>query len=332
MKKIIFFIRKPGINWSIERVYDDIFKKISKEFRVEFYKCRFISQGFFKRLYDTLYASLHQGDINHITGDIHFLTYFLQSHKTIITIQDCGGLHRLKGIKRFLYWFFWIWLPIKRCRLIITSSKFIKKELLLNMSVEPRKIKIIHHPVSNFFQQSRKVFNTKCPRILSIGQEANKNLERHLLALKDLDCEFILITTNPNKFSNYLKKIKIKYSIYSNLSNLDLFKQYQLCDFLLFASLYEGFGLPIIEAQAVGRAVITSNFGSMKEVAGEAACLVDPYNVKHIRSGIDKIILNKDYRDNLIKKGYENVKRFNINKISKKHTELYRKILNNKLY
>jgi glycosyltransferase involved in cell wall biosynthesis len=110
------------------------------------------------------------------------------------------------------------------------------------------------------------------------------------------------------------------------LSNEDLLKQYQCADMLVFASTYEGFGLPIVEANAVGRAVVTSNICSMPEVAGDAACLVDPYDVESIRKGILQVINCADYRAALVTAGLKNVERFRPEKIAEQYAQLYRKI------
>jgi len=70
------------------------------------------------------------------------------------------------------------------------------------------------------------------------------------------------------------------------LTDAELVEAYRRCDMVVFASLYEGFGLPILEAQAMGRPVITSNFGAMREAAGDGALLVDPYSVESIRDAV----------------------------------------------
>ena len=74
----------------------------------------------------------------------------------------------------------------------------------------------------------------------------------------------------------------MSYKVYCNLSNEEIKKKYEDCDILTLVSTYEGFGMPIIEANRVGRPVITSNILSMPEVAGEAACLVNPFDIENI--------------------------------------------------
>ena len=88
----------------------------------------------------------------------------------------------------------------------------------------------------------------------------------------------------------------IEYENWSNLSLDEVVRKYQQCDLLTFCSTYEGFGMPIVEANVVGRPVVTSDISSMPEVAGNAACLVDPFDSASIRSGIRRVIKDIDYR------------------------------------
>ena len=111
-----------------------------------------------------------------------------------------------------------------------------------------------------------------------------------------------------------------------DLSREELVEQYQRCDLLIFASTYEGFGLPIVEANAVGRPVVTSNLWSMPEVAGNAACLVDPLDVASIRAGICRVIQDSAYRERLVEAGFENVKRFQVEGIAAQYANLYRSV------
>ena len=128
-----------------------------------------------------------------------------------------------------------------------------------------------------------------------------------------------------------LTKYKINYKNYVALSNKEVLKRYVASDLLLFPSLYEGFGMPILEAQAVGRPVITSNLNPMNFVGGNAALYVNPRSVKSIRNGIIKLISNKHLRDKLINNGFKNIKRFNKNEILQKHLNCYYNILNNRI-
>ena len=98
---------------------------------------------------------------------------------------------------------------------------------------------------------------------------------------------------------------------------------YQGAEMLVFPSMYEGFGIPILEAMACGIPVITSNISSMPEVAGNAAVLVNPYETNEIAAAMQRICSNRDLRKDLIAKGSKNVKRFNWEKTAEKTLSVY---------
>jgi glycosyltransferase involved in cell wall biosynthesis len=103
---------------------------------------------------------------------------------------------------------------------------------------------------------------------------------------------------------------------------------YNLADAFLYPSFYEGFGLPILEAQACGCPVITSNVSSMPEVAGEGAILVDPYSIEEIANAISKIIKDTHLRDNLIQKGFANCKLFSWEKCAEETVRVFGEVYN----
>jgi glycosyltransferase involved in cell wall biosynthesis len=192
--------------------------------------------------------------------------------------------------------------------------------------VDESKITIIPVAISPAFKPASRPFNKVRPVLLQVGITPNKNLGRLLEAIKDLNCELVIIGELTNEEKNKIEASKIFYKNYWNLSEPALIEKYNSCDILTFVSTYEGFGMPILEAQAVGRAVVTSNVLSMPEVAGLGACLVDPYDVSDIKSAILKIIRNDDYRENLILRGFENVKKFNQEQIAHMFTDLYKEV------
>ncbi len=85
--------------------------------------------------------------------------------------------------------------------------------------------------------------------------------------------------------------------------------------------------MPIVEANAIGRVVITGNITSMPEVAGDAACLVDPFDVSAMKLGFQKIINDPVYRESLIENGYSNCQRFSIETITRRYMNLYDQVL-----
>jgi glycosyltransferase involved in cell wall biosynthesis len=162
---------------------------------------------------------------------------------------------------------------------------------------------------------------------LIIGTAKNKNIINSLKSLKNIQCKVIIIGKLNDNILKFLEKTDLDYLNYVNLSNEKINIQYKKCDIILFPSTYEGFGLPIIEGQVCGKAVITSNISPMKDIAGvNGACLVNPYKVKEISNAILNIINNKKYRDKLINNGFKNSKHYSPKLIAKKYMSLYYKL------
>ncbi|MCL5808762.1 MAG: glycosyltransferase family 4 protein [Deltaproteobacteria bacterium] len=263
-------------------------------------------------------------DIFHITGDVNFLAYGVKKN-LIITIHDLGHYEKtLKGLKKTIYKYLWLKFPLKKAKYIVAVSNFTKNRLLENYKIDPQKIKVIYNPYPEEFHFTKKIFNKNRPVILQIGSGMNKNVEGLIEAVKELPCKLIFIRKKNENLSNYLKRLKIDHEFHDNLKYEDVADKYIESDLVYFASTYEGFGMPIVEANAIGRPVITSNLASMPEIAGNAACFVDPYDPMSIRKGIFKIISDEKYRNMLIEKGVKNLKRFKIENIALKYLELYR--------
>ena len=111
------------------------------------------------------------------------------------------------------------------------------------------------------------------------------------------------------------------------LSDDEMLDQYHQCDILSLISTLEGFGMPIVEANAVGRPVITSNTTSMPEIAGDAAMLVDPFDISSIREGFLKIIENSQLREELVQNGLQNHLRFQPKQLATEYAQLYYQLI-----
>ena len=116
--------------FSIERVFMMVRANMPPAISCEVSRCRYESRGLVRRLYNIIAAIFHQRDLNHITGDVHYLTLLLRKSRTILTVHDCGGMHRLVGLKRKIYRFFWLILPIWRSAAVVAVSDFSKAELV----------------------------------------------------------------------------------------------------------------------------------------------------------------------------------------------------------
>ncbi len=266
--------------------------------------------------------------INHITGDVHYLLWFLKGKKTIVTVHDIMYYHYLKGIKKKIWKLLYI-TPLRNAAHVTFISDFAYKQVSEVINLDMKKVHIIPNPVDPSFTYSPKEFNAKKPIILHIGTLERKNLERTIEALNGINCHLRIIGELKEQTKNLLKKHQIEYSNDMNLTHEEIVSEYRKADIINFPSLFEGFGMPIIEGQATGRIVITSNLSPMKEVAGNGAILVDPYSVNEIRNAYLSVIQNKSIRENLLYEGIKNIENYTVEKVAQQYTDLYKKLYEN---
>jgi glycosyltransferase involved in cell wall biosynthesis len=325
---VVFFQRKARSagNFSVEIIFDDVRARLANDIKAVTSYSTYESLGLFRRLYNCIEAVFRQQQVNHVTGDINYLGFFLQRKKTIHTILDCVFLDRSSGLKHTVLKLFWLTIPVRQSAYVTAISESTKKEILKYSNCDPDKIIVIPVAISEKFARSIKPFNKEKPVILQIGTAPNKNLPRLINALKGINCTLQIVGKHSSEYEQLLKDAGIDYIYQWGLTEEEMIDKYRQADIIAFASTYEGFGMPILEGQTVGRVVVTANMLSMPEVAGDAACLVDPFNEASIREGILKVIQEDTYREMLIARGFENVKRFRAENIARMYLDLYRKV------
>jgi glycosyltransferase involved in cell wall biosynthesis len=210
--------------------------------------------------------------------------------------------------------------------MVTVISEFTKQDLLRYIKINPSKVRVVYDCISADFKFDPKTFNGVKPVILQVGTKENKNIIRVVQALKGIPCHYRVIGKLNEKQTTILEQCKIEYSSVFNIPDTQIVEEYRRCDMLVFASTFEGFGMPIIEAQATGRPVITSNVCSMPEVAGGAACLVNPYDVQDIKRGLIKVMTDHNYRNTLISRGYRNSRNFKPEYIASQYGQIYKEI------
>lgn len=325
--KIVFIERKLSDSISIEKVFRQIEKSLSKnEFEKTFQQLPFYNRisGIIKNF---IYFKKQSADIYHITGDVHYIALLLPREKTVLTIHDLGFLHRRKGIRRYILKKLFLDLPVKHLKYITAISEATKEEILNYTNCAKEKIRVIENPLrEQFMSEEENVFNELCPNILQIGTAPNKNVVNLIKALKGIKCQLTIIGQINVELLNELKCNHINFEQKVNLKDEEIKDAYSKADIVSFCSVYEGFGLPVIEAQAMRTAVLTSNISPLKEISGGAAVLVNPESIVEIKNGILKLIGNQTCRENLIKKGIQNTKRFSPQKIADLYKLLYQEI------
>jgi glycosyltransferase involved in cell wall biosynthesis len=327
MIRVLHHQRHPGPGkFSLERVFRDVRTRLPDDIDARVATCAFDSRGIFRRAFNTLSSRRQEADVHHVLGDVHYLALGLDSNRTVLTIADCAGLYRLKGVRRFILWVFWYYLPIRKAKVVTAISGFTREELLRTVRCEPGKIRIIHCPLSPLFMFSPAHFQEGAPTILQVGTGPTKNVERVVEALKAIPCHLSIIGNLSPKQQQVLDASRIAYRNYPQVSDNALLRLYVGSDLVIFASTYEGFGLPIIEAQAVGRPVIASERASLPEVAGNAAEFVNPDDHRSIRDAVRRLISDASRRERLVALGRENVKRFEPNGIAEEYASIYREV------
>lgn len=327
MIHIAQLVRRPRPNaFSLERLDADIRSNLPEDCRVTVHPCRNPSSGLLPRLADALAARRTQGDVIHVTGDVHYLTLLLDRRPTVLTVHDLVTLSRFRGLRRWALWLLWYWLPVRRVCAVVCISEATREALLRETGCDPEKVVVIPNCVSQEFHPKAKPFTSACPRVLQVGTGPNKNLERVIDALAGLGVCLVIVGSLSEAQREALARAGLEYENYVGLTRDALRSQYEACDLLVFASTYEGFGLPIIEAQAVGRPIVAGNVCSIPEVSGGSTCLVDPLDVASIRQGVQKIIDDPVYRQSLIDQGLHNVKRFAAPAVAERYAILYRRL------
>lgn len=323
---VLFLFRSPGTGHSLEYLFDRLRNElaahglptksaylphISRSLRTIWQNMRFV-----KRL---------TADVFHITGDVHYAALALPASRTILTIHDCFLLehNRYRPLRYAVFWLFWYYLPICRARIVTAVSATTKEELIRYVGRVARKVQVIPNGYDPLFVHCDKPFCHRQPILLQIGTAANKNVFRLVKAIEGICCTLVLVGPLSTKLVVELNRRRISYLNYVDLSLEEVVRLYRACDMVTFVSTYEGFGLPVLEANAVGRVVLTSDRSPMREVAADAALFVDPVDTDAIRQGIWQLIRDDYYRQELIGKGLQNARRFTTAVAAQRYRKLY---------
>lgn len=330
--KIIYIFRSPSKERSIERVFEPIMQYMV-------HQGNYVNKDFAKKwklwpfsmLYNiiryAIYSYLKRNHVFHVTGDIQYVSCFMNPSNTIMTIHDCVSLHNNDTptwLKKFVYTF-WYEMPLKRLKKITCISNATYRDVISFFPWVKDKLVVIPNPISSDFQYAPKIPNTLHPTILHIGTRGNKNLERVIKALEGINCKLVIIGVLSIEQKFLLAKYKIDYENRFHISDEEILTEYKNADIISFPSLFEGFGMPIIEGQSIGRPVLTSNREPMRSVAGNDALLVNPESIESIRDGFVKLIYDNNYYNKIVNSGRLNAEQYNLNTISANYVEIYSK-------
>ncbi len=251
----------------------------------------------------------------------------------IAVIHDINFEHYPKDLPPLVLWYYKTFFPrfVRKATQIVTVSEFSKTDLIQTYQTKADKVNIVYNgvktnysPIEDAMKQEVKRINTSdCDYFLYVGAlHPRKNLV-NLFKSFDIYKERWKTSTKLVVVGNkmwWTKSIQEGYEqmtykdevvFIPHQSTKELRKIYGAATALVYISYFEGFGIPIIESFACGTPVITSNVTSMPEVAGDAAIIVDPFNIDQIVESLREIEIDSKLRNELIDRGYARCKLFN---------------------
>jgi len=281
----------------------------------------------------------------------HFNVPLFYRKKFVVTIHDLILLHfpTLRGttLDPFFYWFKFLMYKIvirsaiKRSEKIIAVSEFTKKDILDNYSVASQKISVTYEACDDFCNfmpekegQILKKYAIIKPYLLYVGNAyPHKNLEKLILAFSELrknmpDIRLVLVGKEDYFFQKLKqviaeKKQGTKIIFTGFIPDQELDAVYKNALAYIFPSLYEGFGLPPLEAMAKGVPVASSDHPCMREILGESAFYFDAQDEKIMAEKLAEIIDNPELREKLIQKGYAQIKKYSWQTMAEKTKNIY---------
>lgn len=269
--------------------------------------------------------------------------------KLVVTIHDLIGIrfpeNNLSLFSRF-YWGKYLPQTAKNADLIITDSECSKKDIVDLLNISSEKVKVIYLAAGEEFRRvedMKKITEVKikynigkCPYVLYVGNiEWRKNLILLIEAWEKTTvpkgCKLVIVGTR-TKFSENLfriikgKNLEDKVIVTEYIPIDDLVLLYNGASLFVYPSLYEGFGLPVLEAMSCGVPVITSNVSSLPEVVGNAGLLVDPTSIEEINNAMEKVLADEKLRQVLNENSLLQAKKFTWEKTAKETLQVYKMI------
>lgn len=291
--------------------------------------------GFRRLLSMAIGARRRRPDVMH---SIYFAPYFA-SVPQVLTIHDISfemypefftRAERLRGKTLIRD-------GARRADMVVTVSETSRRDLVERYHLSEDKVIAIHNGVGRRFLDAPtkpiESIGDRPVRILAVGTlQPRKNLERLLAAVRHASQTrpIQLRVVGPDGFQASLIKEALQGSavveVVGYVPDNRLISEYQGADMLVYPSLYEGFGLPIVEAMACGVPVVTSTGGSLPEVAGDAAVVVEPRDTASISDAILRLADDVELRRTLVSRGHERAAKFSWAVSAERHLEVYRSL------
>ncbi len=290
--------------------------------------------------------------LNKVPRDVYHYPCFdlpiVRLSQAVVTCHDIEPLvtPHLFARKIVLYYKFFS-KRLRSLKNIITISGKTATDLVEIIGIERRRIQVIYFGVDECFRpvvddrqlrDLRRRFVLPDDYILYVGNTMpHKNLERLILAFSRISSDFpdvcLVIAGAADRYRNQVRQfvtdshLENQVIFLDSISEEDLPLLYSDCRLFAFPSLYEGFGLPVLEAMACGAPVLASDAASLPEIVGEAGLLVSPLDTKGMANGLSRILADKSLADNLSQAGIQRAADFTWEKCARSHLSFYRRLL-----
>lgn len=317
----------PTGGHSVEGLFETVRAHMPESVRVTVATAPRLSSGIPNRVANLLWARRARWPVTHVTGDVTYLAASLPRRRgSILTILDTGWASRSRLGQAAFDWL-WLRMPVARAERVTVISAAVRDAVVDVTGCAPERVEVIPccvHP--DFGPPPEPRARTGRPVVLQVGTTANKNLPRVAAALEGMECDLRIIGQVGDDQRAALARHRVRYRASADVTRAEVVRAYQEADALVFASTFEGFGMPILEAQASDCPVVTSDLSPMREVAGGAATLVDPFDVDALRAGLRRTIEDDAYRGALLAAGRRNVAAYRAGAIAVRYAALYQAV------
>jgi glycosyltransferase involved in cell wall biosynthesis len=295
-----------------------------------------------------LTAARQKLDLVHDPSGVTPFCFGAGGGRTVVTIHDVIPWSFPGVSTRLDTWIYRYWLPrvAPRMDAVITVSQASKQDIVRYLKIPPHKVHVVYLCANQAYKplpaavvaDVRQRYQLPDAYLLYVGSyEPRKNLMRLLQAfarLKQPSLRHKLVIVGPRRhtasqIASKLAELGIEQNVILTdyIKEADLPAIYNGADLFVFPSLYEGFGLPPLEAMACGTPVITSNTSSLPEVVGDAALIVDPYDIDALAVMIKRALFDEDLRTDLRRRGMQRAAQFTWERTACETLEVYRHVL-----
>ena len=318
--KVIFLRKKIKGENSIEEVA----KKVAKATGATIKECPYHSTSLKGIIGNIFFARKECGLINHIIAPTEaYLLPFIRNKK-IITYHDLGTLYSSRNkIYKLLKVIFYIKPAEFFSDEVTFVSEFTKNDFIRQIWRKKLSTRVIYNSYDVRLIPNDKSMDEDIPIILHIGTAKRKNFDSVIEACDGLRVKLLVIGNLSEAQKELLKKYRIDYENYYDVDYDFIVTSYNRATLVTFPSSYEGFGIPIVEANAMGKVVISTDLPVIKEIGGNAVYYIKAPTVEQIRLAIETLLNNKSLRKEYEHRGLENCRRYKNEVIYEQYRNLY---------